>query len=121
MYFDKRNFYGCKRIAQRNAGVRICCRIDDDEIGLILACRLYTVDEFAFVNALEGDAMRHAFCCQACKMLSDIGQCLPSVDIWHACAEQIQTGAVHDKVLLRHYECFVTTERRFTINTAIYP
>src|SRR3546814_8493883 len=91
MYFDKRNFYGCKRIAQRNAGVRICCRIYDDEIGLILACRLYTVDEFAFVIALEGDAMRPAFCCQACKMLIDICQCLPSVDIWLACAEQIRS------------------------------
>src|SRR3546814_1948082 len=92
MYFDKRNFDGGKRIAQRNAGVRICCRIDDDEIGLILACRLYTVDEFAFVIALEGDAMRPAFCCQVCKMLIDICQCLPSVDFWLACAEQIQIG-----------------------------
>src|SRR3546814_18181338 len=102
MYFDKRNFDGGKRIAQRHAGVRICCRIDDDEIGLILACRLYTVDEFALVIALEGDAMRPAFCCQACKMLFNICKCLHSVDLWLLCDIQMPRVAVQASELGTH-------------------
>src|SRR3546814_20607019 len=90
------NLAGGMGIAQRKVGVQKWCVIDVDEIGRILACGLDTVDEFAFVSALEGDAIRPAFCCQACKMLIDICQCLPSVDIWLACAEQIQIGAVQE-------------------------
>lgn len=52
MYFNKWDRDPGQRIADRDAGVRICRRVDDDEIGAVLPGRLNAVNQRAFVIAL---------------------------------------------------------------------
>src|SRR5690554_455604 len=58
MHFDIGNVHACQGIPQRNAGMRIGCSIDNDEIGLVLTGSLDAIDEPAFVITLKRRALR---------------------------------------------------------------
>lgn len=54
MYFDKRNGNRRQRIADRHAGVSVGRRIDHDEINMIVAGLMDTLDQRPFVVMLKG-------------------------------------------------------------------
>src|SRR5690606_3377860 len=61
MYLDERNLDRCQCISQRDTGVRIGGGVDDDEVGLILACRMDAVNERTLVIALKGGTLGAGF------------------------------------------------------------
>src|SRR5690554_6762191 len=119
MYIDKRNADGGQRVSQGDTGMGVGRGIDDDEIGLVLAGSLNPINELTFVITLKCGQRGTIFSSKLRQMLIDIGPCLPSVHLWLARAEQIQIGAVQNEDVLRHCECFVKTDRLFTLNSRI--
>ena len=53
MNFDKRDPDGKQRIAKRDAGMRKCPRIQNDEIDAVAGGLLYPIDELVFGVTLE--------------------------------------------------------------------
>src|SRR5690606_20704280 len=103
------------------AGVSICGGIDENEVDVVPACSLNAIDQFTFVITLESGAACAAFCRQLLQALVNIVQRTSSVDLWLACAEQIEVGAVQNKNVLRHRGFFMKTDRLFTLKRRICP
>ena len=86
MYFNKRDRDPSQRIADRDAGVRICRRVDDDEIGAVLPGRLDAVNQRTFVIALPRRQLGAQLARQQLKPLVDLGQRQAAVDVRFPCA-----------------------------------
>jgi hypothetical protein len=56
MHLDERNRHRRQRIAQRNAGMCVGRRIDDDGAHTLFACRMNALDQRPFMVALEGSS-----------------------------------------------------------------
>ena len=102
MYFNKWDRDPGQRIADRNAGMRIGRRIDDDEVSAVLPGRLDTVDQRAFVVALPRCQRGAQFACQQFQSLIDLGQREAAVDMRFPGAEQVQVRAMQYQYVLRH-------------------
>ena len=74
MYFNKWDRDPGQRIADCDAGVRICRRVDDDEIGAVLPGRLNAVNQRAFVIALPRRQRGAQVTGQPLQALVDLGQ-----------------------------------------------
>ncbi|MNR52760.1 hypothetical protein D3C85_1726620 [compost metagenome] len=81
MYFNKWDRDPSQRIANRDAGVRISRRVDDDEVRAVLPRRLNAVDQRTFVIALPSCQLGAQFPCKQLQALIDLGQRQTAVDM----------------------------------------
>lgn len=102
MYFNKWDRDPGQRIANCDAGVRICRRVDDDEVRAVLPGRLYAVNQRAFVIALPRCQRDAHFACKQLKVLIDLLQREAAVDMRFSGAEQVQVRAMQYQYVLRH-------------------
>lgn len=97
MHFDKRNGNRRQRIADRHAGVGVSRRIDDDEINVITAGLVDTLNQGTFVIVLKGFDERTGSISATSQRAIDIVERGESVMLGFAAAQQIQVGAVHNQ------------------------
>ena len=97
MYFDKRNGNRRQRITDRHAGVRVGSRIDHDEINMIVAGLVDTLNQRPFVVVLKGFDERTDGIPATDQRTIDIIERGESVMLGFAAAQQIQVGAVHNQ------------------------
>ena len=92
--FNGRNFYADQRVMQRDRGVRISARIDDDASGFLGAGLVNEVDQFAFAIGLPAIGRQAEMRGGGVTELLDIGQCVMAVGLRLTRAEQIKVRPV---------------------------
>jgi hypothetical protein len=86
-------------VANRDAGVGIGRRVDDDEVDLIDPGLLDAIDDVALAVRLEG-LQRDTFLLSKVDQIPvDLGECVGTIDYRLARAEQVQIGAMDDQNL----------------------
>lgn len=86
-------------IANRDAGVCIGRRVDDDEVDLVGPGLLDAIDDVALAVRLEGLQRDTFLLCQASQIPVDLGERIGAIDFRLARAEQVQIGTVYDQNL----------------------
>ena len=86
-------------IANRDAGVGIGRRVDDDEVDLVGPGLLDAIDDVALAVRLEGLQLYMLLLCKADQIPIDLGERIGAIDFRLACAEQVQIGAMYDQNL----------------------
>src|SRR5208282_5280979 len=85
--------HGLDGVANRNAGVRVCARIDQEYVALA-ARLLNSIDDPAFAVRLKRLNLHLKFASQLLEFLVDISQAGAAVNLWLAFAEQIQVWSM---------------------------
>ncbi len=93
---DERYLRREEGIANRDAGVGIGRRIDDDEVDLVGSGLLDAIDDGAFTVRLEGLQSDAFLLCQTSQISVDLGERIGAIDFRLARAEQVQIGAMYD-------------------------
>src|SRR5208282_5604578 len=93
MHLDHWNTHGLDGVANRNAGVRVCARIDQEYVALA-ARLLNSIDDPAFAVRLKRLNPHFKLASQVLEFLVDIGQAGSAVDFRFAFAEEIQVGSM---------------------------
>jgi hypothetical protein len=86
-------------IANRDAGVGIGRRVDDDEVDLVGPGLLDAIDDVALAVRLEGLQRDTLLLCKSNQIQVDLGERIGTIDFRLARAEQVQIGAMYDQNL----------------------
>ena len=97
MDLDERDGDRRDGVAQRNAGVRVGRRIDDDEADTLAACGVDALDQGALVVALEGLELDARSFRPARQRTVDVGQRRCAIVLRFTCAEQVQVRPMNDQ------------------------
>ena len=84
-------------ISQRNAGMRVASRIDDDVAKLLLFSGMYPLNQGAFMIALEGFNNCAVTFAQPDQALVDFIQRFRAINMGFAGSEQVQIGPMQNK------------------------
>src|SRR5208282_951274 len=93
MHLDHWNTHGLDGVANRNAGVRVCARIDQEYVALA-ARLLNSIDDPAFAVRLKRLNPHFKLASQVLEFLVDISQAGSAIDFRLAFAEKIQVGSM---------------------------
>jgi hypothetical protein len=99
MNLDERDGDPGKRIAQRNAGMRVGGRVEDDEADAVAARLLNPVDQLALEIALVANHLSARGASGLDQSAIDGLQGLPAIDRSLASSQEIEIGSVKDKDL----------------------
>ncbi len=94
MDFDERNAYAKKSIANGDAGMRECSRVDDNAIDILRLGLMNPVNQGALMIALECGDFNIQAVTQFDQLLIDISQCLCAVMTGLTCPQKVQVGAM---------------------------
>ena len=94
VYFNKRNLDGCQGVAQGNAGMGECGRVDDNKRRAVGVGGVNALDQHVFGVALQ--AVKAKSCCLGLRRQTgiDIGQRIGPVEMRLAHAKHIQVRAM---------------------------
>lgn len=99
MQLDERDRHGRERIAQRDAGMAVAARVDQDERGAVLRRRLHAVDQRVLGIGLQCRQFMAGRGRRTGQVGVDFGQGRTPVNLRLARAEQVQIGAVQNQDL----------------------
>jgi hypothetical protein len=104
--FDKWNSDGQKCVAHRNARMRKCAGIQQDEICFVGRGLLYAIDDLVLSITLKALQAMPEFCGEVRQTTLDVSQLGVAVDARLAAAKKIQVGSVYQQ---KAWHFFVTS------------
>src|SRR5699024_9390627 len=92
---DKRQSRAQQGIAQRDAGVGVGSRVEQDAVRVFVTCGVNTVDQCTFTVALKAGQLVATRLRLLTQCLFDVRQRLRAIQTRLACSEQVQIGTIY--------------------------